>query len=135
MRLTPYKVQTYNLETFEKTSPEIMTVNWNLDAAMKNGFPHFMLKEIHEQPEAMKNTILPRLNRGIPDFSDDRIPDSLFAECSQVHIVACGTACLLYTSKQAGIGKLSNGIGGKSSGSGGYAVKKGAQPGDVFRGF
>ena len=92
VRLTPYKVQTYNLETFEKTSPEIMTVNWNLDAAMKNGFPHFMLKEIHEQPEAMKNTILPRLNRGIPDFSDDRIPDSLFAECSQVHIVACGTA-------------------------------------------
>ena len=92
VRLTTYKVQTYNLETFEKTSPEIMTVNWNLDAAMKNGFPHFMLKEIHEQPEAMKNTILPRLNRGIPDFSDDRIPDSLFAECSQVHIVACGTA-------------------------------------------
>ncbi len=92
VRLTPYKVQTYRLDDLSKTQPETMTVNWNMDAAMKNGFPHFMLKEIHEQPEAMKNTVLPRLSKGLPDLSEDGIPDALFLSCSQVHIVACGTA-------------------------------------------
>lgn len=93
VRLTPYKVHTYQLDDqFSKAQPEIMTVNWNMDAAMKNGFPHFMMKEIHEQPEAMKNTILPRINKGLPDFSEDGIPDSIFEDCAQVHIVACGTA-------------------------------------------
>ncbi len=93
VRLTPYKVHVYNMdETFTKVYPEIMTVNWNMDAAMKNGYPHFMMKEIHEQPEAMKNTILPRISKGLPDFTDDKIPDELFKDCSQIHIVACGTA-------------------------------------------
>lgn len=93
VRLTPYKVHTYRLDDeFSKEQPEIMTVNWNMDAAMKNGFPHFMLKEIHEQPEAMKNTILPRINKGLPDFSEDHIPDHIFEGCNRVHIVACGTA-------------------------------------------
>lgn len=93
VKLTPYKVHVYELDdSFSKFYPEIMTVNWNMDAAMKNGFPHFMLKEIHEQPEAMKQTILPRMSKGFPDFTDDRIPDQIFADCSQIHIVACGTA-------------------------------------------
>ncbi|RHT24690.1 glutamine--fructose-6-phosphate transaminase (isomerizing) [Clostridium sp. AM33-3] len=93
VRLTPYKVHIYNMdENFTKVYPEIMTVNWNMDAAMKNGYPHFMMKEIHEQPEAMKNTILPRISKGFPDFSDDKIPDEIFKDCTQIHIVACGTA-------------------------------------------
>ena len=93
VRLTPYKVHVYNLdETFSKFYPEILTVNWNMDAAMKNGYPHFMMKEIHEQPEAMKNTILPRISKGLPDFSDDKIPDEILKDCDQIHIVACGTA-------------------------------------------
>ena len=93
VRLTPYKVHVYNMdENFSKVYPEIMTVNWNMDAAMKNGYPHFMMKEIHEQPEAMKNTILPRISKGLPDFSDDKIPDEIFKDCNQIHIVACGTA-------------------------------------------
>lgn len=93
VKLTPYKVHVYHMDdTFSKYYPEIMTVNWNMDAAMKNGFPHFMLKEIHEQPEAMRNTILPRVNKGLPDFSDDHIPDSIFKQCDQVQIIACGTA-------------------------------------------
>lgn len=93
VKLTPYKIHVYNLDdTFSKDYPEIMTVNWNMDAAMKNGFPHFMLKEIHEQPDAMRNTILPRVNKGLPDFSDDGIPDSIFEDCDQVQIIACGTA-------------------------------------------
>ena len=91
VKLTPYKVVVYDTDG-NKMEPELLTVNWNMDAAMKNGFPHFMLKEIHEQPEALKNTILPRLVRGLPDFTDDHIPDAIFTGCSQVHIIACGTA-------------------------------------------
>lgn len=91
VKLTPYQVRVFDLDGRE-TQPEILEVNWDTDAAMKNGFPHFMLKEIHEQPEALKNTILPRISKGMPDFSDDGIPDEVFKQCSQVHIVACGTA-------------------------------------------
>ncbi len=91
VRLTSYQIHLYDLKK-QETRPQLMEVNWNMDAAMKNGFPHFMLKEIFEQPEALKNTILPRLVKGIPDFTDDGIPDSLFAKCNQIHIVACGTA-------------------------------------------
>ena len=91
VRLTPYKVRVYDMD-FNRVEPETLEVSWNMDAAMKNGYPHFMLKEIHEQPEALKNTILPRMLDRLPDFRDDGIPDSLFAECSQVRIIVCGTA-------------------------------------------
>ena len=91
VRLTPYKIRVYDMEC-NKVQPEMMEVNWNMDAAMKNGYPHFMLKEIHEQPEALKNTILPRLAGGMPDFTADGIPDELLTDCNQVHIIACGTA-------------------------------------------
>ncbi|MCI8515802.1 MAG: glutamine--fructose-6-phosphate transaminase (isomerizing) [Hungatella sp.] len=91
VKLTGYKISLMDLEG-NAVSPEMMKVDWNMDSAMKNGFPHFMLKEIHEQPEALKQTILPRMAKGIPDFEDDRIPDSLFTRCSQIHIIACGTA-------------------------------------------
>ena len=55
-----------------------------------------MLKEIHEQPEALKNTILPRLAGGLPDFTSDGIPDELFTDCGQIRIIACGTAIDVY---------------------------------------
>ena len=91
VKLTPYRMEFYDQDG-RRVDPEILEVNWDTDAAMKNGFPHFMLKEIHEQPEALKNTILPRLSRGLPDFGADGIPDSIFEQCRQVRIVACGTA-------------------------------------------
>ncbi|MDI9242619.1 glutamine--fructose-6-phosphate transaminase (isomerizing) [Fusibacillus kribbianus] len=75
-----------------QVEPEILEVNWNVEAAKKNGYPHYMLKEIHEQPDALHNTITPRLRDGLPDFSDDGIPDQVFADCDQIAIVACGTA-------------------------------------------
>lgn len=91
VRLTSYKVYLYDLNDHEEM-PELTEVSWNTDAAMKNGFPHFMLKEIHEQPEALRNTILPRLKDGIPNFTEDGIPDDVFRRLRQIHIVACGTA-------------------------------------------
>lgn len=91
VRLTPYHMALYD-ENGNPAEAEMMEVNWDTDAARKNGFPHFMLKEIHEQPEALKNTILPRISRGLPDFEADGIPDSIFTDCRQIRIVACGTA-------------------------------------------
>ena len=76
-------------------SPTILSVNWDMSAAQKNGFKHYMLKEIHEQPEAIKRTIEPRIRHGeylIPDLSGDQIPDELFLNANRIIITACGTA-------------------------------------------
>lgn len=75
-----------------RTEPEMLHVNWDTTAAQKNGYPHYMIKEIHEQPAALHNTIAPRMKAGIPDFEVDKIPDNIFKEINQVKIVACGTA-------------------------------------------
>lgn len=91
VKLTAYQLTLYDKKG-RPEEPEYLEVNWNMDAAMKNGFPHFMLKEIYEQPEALKNTILPRISKGLPDFTDDQIPDSVFETCDKIHIIACGTA-------------------------------------------
>ena len=72
--------------------PEVMHVNWDIAAAKKGGYEHFMLKEIHEQPDALTNTISPRIINGLPDFSDDNIPDDLFKNIRRIVITACGTA-------------------------------------------
>lgn len=72
--------------------PEMLEVNWDVESAQKGGYPFYMLKEIHEQPEAIRKTVLPRIKDGLPDFENEQIPDSLFANCDKIAIVACGTA-------------------------------------------
>lgn len=76
----------------KEVQPEILSVNWDVEAAQKGGYPHFMLKEIHEQPEVFRKTIRPRLNNGLPDFSQESIPDDIFRECTHIQVIACGTA-------------------------------------------
>lgn len=75
-----------------KCEPEILHINWDVAAARKGGYEYFMLKEIHEQPEALHNTISPRALRGLPDFSEDGIPDEAFKNTERIIITACGTA-------------------------------------------
>ncbi len=75
-----------------EVSPRMLHVNWDMTAAKKGGYPHFMLKEIHEQPDSLRNTILPRIQNKLPDFTADNIPDSLFEGISRIIITACGTA-------------------------------------------
>ena len=72
--------------------PDYMIVDWDVTTAEKNGYNHFMIKEIHEQPDAFERTIGPRIKDGMPDFSDDNIPDSLFNGIKDITIIACGTA-------------------------------------------
>ena len=75
-----------------KVNPEYLTVDWDVDAAEKEGYAHYMLKEIHEQPSAIEKTIAPRIKNSLPDFSVDGIDDSLFENVSDITVIACGTA-------------------------------------------
>ena len=72
--------------------PEFLSVDWELNSAGKNGYPFYMEKEIMEQPEAIRNTIKDRIVNGLPDFTSDGVPDSLFTDCDRICVVACGTA-------------------------------------------
>lgn len=76
----------------EKVEPEILTVNWDIKSAQKGGYPFFMLKEIYEQPDSIRNTVTPRVSAGLPDFTTDGIDDEVFANCKRVTVIACGTA-------------------------------------------
>ncbi len=76
----------------KEVTPEYMTVDWDVTAAQKDGYPHYMIKEIHEQPAAIKRTIMTRIKDELPDFTEDNIPDSLFEGVTDITIIACGTA-------------------------------------------
>ena len=71
---------------------ELHTANWDMEAAEKGGYEHFMLKEIHEQPNAIKMTVSPRIIDGMPDFSESGISRELLNSFNRIFIVACGTA-------------------------------------------
>jgi len=91
-KLTKEGITVTNLEG-DTVVPEIVRVNWDITAARKGGYAHFMLKEIHEQPDALHNTIMPRINEErLPDFQRDHIPNSIFENINRVIIAACGTA-------------------------------------------
>ena len=69
-----------------------MCIRDSVEAAEKGGYPHFMLKEIHEQPEAVNNTIKPRIVNGLPELGVDGLTEERFSSLDGIHIVACGTA-------------------------------------------
>lgn len=70
----------------------MLHVDWDTTAAKKGGYDYFMQKEIYDQPEAVKNTLAPRIHDGKVDFSADKISDDLFKDVNRVIITACGTA-------------------------------------------
>ncbi len=90
-KLTKDAVEVTDLKGNE-VKPEMLHVNWDIAAARKGGYDYFMLKEIHEQPQAISKTISPRIKDGMPDFTSDGIDDSLFKDLSRIIIVGCGTA-------------------------------------------
>ncbi len=71
---------------------EIMVANWDIEAAEKGGYEHFMLKEIHEQPIAIKTTMLPRIQNDLPDLTECGLTEDVLKSYTNIHIVACGTA-------------------------------------------
>lgn len=72
---------------------EIKNILWDVKAATKEGFDHFMLKEIHQQPQAIKDTLFRRLNdNGDIYFDDVNISKETLNDINKIYIVACGTA-------------------------------------------
>lgn len=71
---------------------EVQESNLDMDAAEKGGYEHFMLKEIHEQPTAVRTTISPRIVKGMPDLSECGLTIEMLKNYRKLFIVACGTA-------------------------------------------
>lgn len=71
---------------------ELKTADWDMDAAEKGGYEHFMLKEIYEQPTAIKTTISPRIVDGMPNLEECGITPEKLKGFNQIYVVACGTA-------------------------------------------
>ena len=71
---------------------ELHTADWDEDSAEKGGYPHFMIKEIHEQPTAVKTTVTPRIEDGMPNLSECGITPATLRSVNNIFIVACGTA-------------------------------------------
>lgn len=80
-------------------SKDPLNIEWDLNAAQKNGYPHFMLKEIHEQPEAVRKTLAGRIHKGTVDLGLDLEPEFL-ERINKIAVVACGTAS--YAGRVAG---------------------------------
>ncbi len=71
---------------------ELKVADWSMDAAEKQGYDHYMLKEIHEQPTAVKTTVTPRVTGGMPNLEECSITVDALKDIKQIYIVACGTA-------------------------------------------
>ena len=75
------------------TQPAVWkTTSMTPESAQKGGYPHFMLKEIHEQPGAVRKSVSPRVADGLPDFSADGITPEFCKTVKGIQIVACGSA-------------------------------------------
>ena len=81
----------YN-EFAEPVQRPVLTADWDMEAAEKGGYPHFMLKEINEQPTAITATVSPRVEDGMPDLRIPQLTDEVLRGIGTVHLVGCGTA-------------------------------------------
>ncbi len=84
-------IRFYN-EFAEPVEREVLTADWDQEAAEKGGYPHFMLKEINEQPAAITATVSPRVENGLPDLRVPELTDERLRRIGTVHLVGCGTA-------------------------------------------
>ncbi|WP_405320129.1 glutamine--fructose-6-phosphate transaminase (isomerizing) [Frisingicoccus sp.] len=91
VKLTRDGVTVYNqdLEVIEK---EVTEIQWDVSAAEKGGYEHFMMKEIHEQPKAIRDTIYPRLKDDEVFIHELRMTDEEIKDLRKIFIIACGSA-------------------------------------------
>ena len=84
-------IRFYN-EFAEPVQRPVLTADWDMEAAEKGGYPHFMLKEINEQPTAITATVSLRVEDGMPDLRIPQLTDEVLRSIGTVHLVGCGTA-------------------------------------------
>ena len=90
-KVSKEEITFYNLDG-EEIQKKMKTVDWDAEAAEKAGFEHFMMKEIHEQPRAVKDTLNSVLKDGKIDLTDIGLAEEDIRRTSQIYIVACGSA-------------------------------------------
>lgn len=90
-RLTKEDVTFYNIDK-EEITKEPVEIKWDAEAAEKGGFEHFMMKEIHEQPKAVRDTVNSYVKDGRIDLSSVELTDEDIRGLSRLYIVACGSA-------------------------------------------
>lgn len=90
-RLAPGEADFYNLDG-DRIEKETTEIKWDAEAAEKAGFEHFMMKEIHEQPKAVSDTLNSLIQNGRVDLSAVGITDDEIRDVEQIYIVACGSA-------------------------------------------
>ncbi len=90
-RLKAGEVTFYNLDG-DEINKELVEVKWDTKAAEKEGYEHFMMKEIHEQPKAVADTLNSAIVDGHIDFSEINMSDEEMKKVERIHIVACGSA-------------------------------------------
>ncbi len=90
-RLTKGDVHIYNLDE-EEVYEEPVQIEWDADAAEKGGYEHFMMKEIHEQPKAVRDTLHSVIKDGKVDLSETGITDEMLKNAKELVFVACGSA-------------------------------------------
>ena len=89
--LTKDEIHFFNMDE-EEIEKEMVQIKWDAEAAEKGGYEHFMLKEIHEQPRAVQDTIGAYVKDNAVDFSEIGLKDEELANIERVYIVGCGSA-------------------------------------------
>ncbi len=104
--LTKNDIKLYDINKNE-VHKDVYHVTWDVEAAEKGGFNHFMKKEIAEQPKAVRDTLSPRIHDGRVDIEELSLTDEEIRNIGTVHIVACGSAWHVGTAARYIIEKLS----------------------------
>ena len=89
--LSQDEIHFYNIDR-EEIQKEQVEIKWDAESAEKGGYEHFMLKEIHEQPRAVRDTIGAYVKDGKIDLSETGLTDEKLQEIERIYIVACGSA-------------------------------------------
>ena len=91
VKLTRDGVTVYN-EDLDVIEKEVTEIQWDVSAAEKGGYEHFMMKEIHEQPKAVRDTVFPRLRDDEVFIHELRMTDEQIRDLRKIFIIACGSA-------------------------------------------
>ena len=89
--LSKDEVHFYNIDR-EEIRKDVVEIKWDAESAEKGGYEHFMLKEIHEQPKAVQDTVGAYVKDGRIDFSEVGLAEDFLKDLDRVYIVACGSA-------------------------------------------
>ena len=91
VKLTRDGVTVYN-EDLDVIEKEVTEIQWDVSAAEKGGYEHFMMKEIHEQPKSVRDTVFPRLRDDEVFIHELRMTDEQIRDLRKIFIIACGSA-------------------------------------------